>query len=180
MTRGCSQKSRSVARDKLEAGFEDMLQRLQPSNRLLDLVIAMFKDAWNSRKELAKAERHEWQRQAEAADRSLLELIDRMVETKNPTVIKAIETKIEKLEREKFALVEKASEPLPRAGKFEECIELSLRFLSKPWDIYKNGSHTVRQTVLRLVFSEPLTYTPEGVYGTPKTALSFKVLGGLS
>lgn len=46
----------------------------------------------------------------------MLELIDRLVETKNPTVVKAIETKIEKLEREKFALVEKASELLPNAA----------------------------------------------------------------
>ena len=29
-------------------------------------------------------------------------------------------------------------------------------------------------------FLIPLTYTPEGVYGTPKTTLPFKVLGGLS
>ena len=157
-----------------------MLRQLTPGPVLIKLVSAMFKDAWNSRLELAQAERDEWQRQAEAADKGLLELIDRMVETKNATVIKAIESKIEKLEREKIALIEKASEPLPNAGKFEECIELSLRFLSRPWDIYKNGSYAVRQTVLRLAFSDPLTYTPEGVYGTPKTTLPFKVLGGLS
>lgn len=180
MTRGCSQKSKSVARAKLEGGFEDMLKSLQPSKRLVDLAIAMFKDAWNSRMELAQTERDEWRRQVEATDRSILELIDRMVETRNPTVIKAIESKIEKLEREKFAIAEKADQPLPNAGKFEECIELSLRFLSRPWDIYKNGSHAVRQTVLRLAFSHPLSFTPEGVYGTPKTALPFKVLGGFS
>ena len=170
-----SQRHRDAVDD---AAFEDILKRLQPSQRLLDLAIAMFKDAWNGRMELAQAERDEWRRQAEAADTSLLELIDRMAETKNAAVIKAIESKIEKLEREKMLLVEKASEPLPNAGKFEESIELSLRFLSRPWDIYKNGSYAVRQTVLRLAFSDPLTYTPEGVYGTPKTTLPFKVLAG--
>ena len=155
-------------------------KRLQPSESLADLAIAMFKDAWNSRLEVAQADRDEWRRQVEATDRSTLELIDRMVETKSPTVIKAIESKIEKLEREKFAIAEKADQPLPNAGKFEECIELSLRFVSRPWDICKNGSHAVRQTVLRLAFSQPLSFTPEGVYGTPKTASPFKVLGGLS
>ncbi len=65
------------------------------------------------------------------------------------------------------------------AARFEECMELALRFLSRPWDIYKNGSYAVRQTVLRLAFSEPLKFTPEGVYGTPKTTLPFRVLGGL-
>lgn len=176
-TRGCSQKSKSVARAKMEGGFEDILARLQPTKRLVDLAIAMFKDAWNSRLELARAEREEWRRQADAADKSILELVDRMVETKNPTVIKAIEAKIEKLEREKIALVERAGEPLPNVAGFEDCIELALKFLSRPWDIYKNGSHAIRQTVLRLAFSEPLTFMPEGVYGTPKTTLPFKVLG---
>ncbi|MDB2407011.1 recombinase family protein [Jannaschia sp.] len=180
MTRGCSQKSKSVARAKLEGGFEDMLKRLQPSQKLVDLAIVMFKDAWNSRLELAQAEQDEWKRQVEAVDKSILELVDRMVETRNPTVIKAIESKIEKLEREKFALVEQVSQPLPNVGKFEECIELALTFLSRPWNIYKNGSYAVRQTVLRLAFSQPLSFTPEGVYGTPKTAIPFKVLGGLS
>jgi len=44
----------------------------------------------------------------DAVEKGILELIDRIVETKSPTVIKAIESKIEKLEREKFAIAEKA------------------------------------------------------------------------
>ena len=90
----------------------------------------------------------------------------------------AIETAIKR--RTTPALEIDLEEPLPNRARFEQCIELSLRFLSKPWDIYKNGNHVVRQTVLRLAFSEPLIFTPEGVYGTPKTALPFKVLGGFS
>lgn len=38
----------------------------------------------------------------------------------------------------------------------------------------------MRQTVLRLAFSEPLKFTPEGAYGTPKTILPFRVLGGFA
>ena len=179
-TRGCSQKSKSIPKARLEDGFEDVLKSLQPTKHLVDLAIAMFKDAWNGRLELAKADRAEWARQVKAADESILELVDRMVETRNSSVLKALEAKIEKLEREKLLLVSKAEEPLPNAARFEECMELALRFLSRPWDIYKNGSYAVRQTVLRLAFSEPLKFTPEGVYGTPKTTLPFRVLGGFS
>ena len=69
---------------------------------------------------------------------------------------------------------------MPDAGRFEECIELSLLFLSRPRDIYKNGSLAGRQAVLRLAFSDPLTYTPEGCMERQKTSIHFKVLGGLS
>ena len=127
-----------------------------------------------------QAERLEWKQRADAAEKDILKRVDRILATESQTVRRAIETKIEKLEREKIGLVEKAAEPLPNVGRFEECIELGIQFLSRPWDIYKNGSFTLRQTVLRLVFSQPLTFTPDGVYGTIKTTLPFKVLGGLS
>lgn len=179
-TRGCSQKGKSVPKAKLEGGFEEVLKSLQPSKHLVDLAIAMFKDAWNGRLQMARAQREEWARQAKAAEESILELVDRMVETKNQTVVRALEAKVERAEREKLVMLDRAQEPLPNTARFEECIELALRFLSRPWDICKNGSSAVRQTVLRLAFSEPLTFTPDGVYGTPKTTFPFKVSGGLT
>lgn len=59
-------------------------------------------------------------------------------------------------------------------------MELTLRFLSSPWNIFKNGSHAVQQTVLRLAFAEPLRYCRNNGYGTIKTAFPFKVLGDLT
>ena len=62
-------------------------------------------------------------------------LLDRIVEAKSQSVISAYESRIEKLERERILLAEKAAKPLPNEGRLEECIELSLKFLSKPWEI---------------------------------------------
>ena len=180
VTRGCSRQHKSIPKARLEAGFEEIMKSLQPSQKLVELAIAMFKDAWNSRLDLARAEREGWARQAEAADKTMLELVDRMVETNNQTVMRALESKLETLEREKLVLAARAEEPLPNAGRFEECMELALRFLSRPWYIYKNGGLALKRVVTRLAFSEPLVFTPEGVYGTPKTTLPFKVLGGIS
>ena len=179
VTRGCSQRSKSVPRAKFEAGFEDVIKSLQPSQQLVDLAIAMFKDAWNRCLEHMQAEQREWQSQADAADKDILKLVDRLLESESPTVVKAIESKIEKLEREKLSLAEKAGASLQNVGRFEECIELALQFLARHWDLHKIGSYAVRQTVLSLVLSEPLTFTPEGVYRTIKTTIPFKVLGGI-
>ncbi|MBU2606030.1 MAG: recombinase family protein [Alphaproteobacteria bacterium] len=178
VTRGCSLKGKSVPREKIEGGFEDVLKSLQPSAQLFALAKAMIKDAWNARLEQARLERDEWCKQLTAMEGRIDDLLDRIVEAKSESVIAAYEKRIEKLEREKLLLVEKAAMPLPNEGRLEECIELALRFLSRPWEIYKNGSHAVRQTVLRLAFSKPLTYSPDGMYRTIETTLPFKVLGG--
>ena len=49
MTRGCSEKSKSIPRAKLEGFFEDVLKSLTPTRRLFDLARVMFSDAWNMR-----------------------------------------------------------------------------------------------------------------------------------
>ena len=54
-----------------------------------------------------------------------MELVDRMVETKNTTVLKALESKIEEREHEKLVLVSMAEELLPNAARFEECMEFA-------------------------------------------------------
>ncbi|MBJ3763853.1 hypothetical protein ILP92_13950 [Maribius pontilimi] len=95
-------------------------------------------------------------------------------------VISAYETRLAKLEREKFVLAEKEASALPPKGRLEEFIELSLRFLASPWNIYANGDYATRQTVLRLAFVEPLQYNRNQGYRTPEISFPFKVLEGIS
>ena len=70
--------------------------------------------------------------------------------------------------RKKFVLNERIAKSVPPKGRLEDCIELSLKFLSSPWNIWKNGDLAMRQTVLRLAFAEPLRYRQNGVYETQK------------
>ena len=61
-------------------------------------------------------------------------------------------------------------------GRFEEFIELSLKFLANLWNFGKSGRITLQRTVLRLAFSERIAYSRETGHRTPKTTLSFKSL----
>ena len=107
-------------------------------------------------------------------------LLDRIVGADNPSVIGAYETRLAKLEREKFVLAEKSASAVPPKGRLEEVIELSMKFLASPWNIYKNGDYATRQTVLRLAFVEPLQYSRNQGYRTPEISFPFKVLEGIT
>ena len=95
-------------------------------------------------------------------------------------VVHAYEARIDKLERQKIVLQERLDKTIPPKGRLEDCIELALGFLANPWNLYKNGDHAMRQTVLRLAFAEPLRYSQNGVYGTPEFSFPFKFLGEFS
>lgn len=133
-----------------------------------------------TRVESASDAQLELKRQLKEIDKKIEGLLDRIVDATSPSVISAYETRLAKLEREKIVLNEKVSGALPPKGRLEECIELSLKFLSSYWKIYENGCYTMRQIVLRLAFSEPLRYCRIEGYGAPEIPFLFKVLGEIS
>jgi len=176
-TRGCEMRGKSVPRAKMEEGFEEILKTLQPAKSLFELAKAMLRDAWDMRLAMAQGDKEELRKQYQDVNKQIEGLLDRIVEAKTASVVSAYEARIEKLERQKIVLNERLEQSVPPKGRLEECIELSLKFLASPWNIYKNGDHVMRQTVLRLAFSEPLRCGQNGVYGTPKLSFPFKCLG---
>ncbi len=129
---------------------------------------------------ISHGENEELAKQLKEVDRQIESLLDRIVDATSASVVSAYEARIEKLERQKFVLAERVETTVPPKGRLEDCIELALKFLANPWNIYKNGDFVMRQTVLRLVFSEPLKYGQNGVYGTPELSFPFSCLAGIS
>ncbi len=179
-TKGCASYRKSVPRAKIEGEFAEIMRTLQPTEGLFKLARAMFKQAWDIRSAQADEALKSLKTHIRALDKQIEALLDRVVEASNPTVIRAYEGKIAKLERDKQVFGEKlqssTANSKDRGGKFEDFIELSLKFLSSPWKIWESGNMSLRRTVLRLVFSERLTYCRNEGYRTPKTTLPFKAL----
>ena len=178
-TRGCPSKRKSIPRAKIEEGFAEILKSMQPTKAYFKVAWTMFERAWDARLDEAQQAKEAVLAQLKDVDSQISKLLDRIVESSSTSVISALEQRVEKLEREKFRLSEKAETMVPPKGRFGESIELAMKFLSSPWNIYENGSLPLRQAVLRLAFVEPLRYSRETGYRTTKTTFPFKVLAGL-
>lgn len=103
-----------------------------------------------------------------------------MVWRESPSIIAAYDARLSKLERKRVVIAQKAAFPAPQQGHLEHFIELAMIFLSSPWKIYENGDRSLKQTVLRLAFAEPIRYCLHNGYPTPKTTLPFDALGEMS
>ncbi len=178
-TRGCPSNRKSIPRAKIEEGFEEILKSMQPTRQLFTLAKAMFKDAWNMRLTESQKERDALAMQLRDAEKQSETMLERIIETDNPVVIKAYEGQIAKLERKKLLLAEKMAQTVPPKGRLEEFIEPALEFLGNPWNLYENGSLAFKRTVLRLAFVEPLSYSRKNGYRTANFAFPFKVLAGI-
>ncbi|MCG7494481.1 hypothetical protein [Thalassobius sp. Cn5-15] len=103
-------------------------------------------------------------------------LVERMVETSNPKVIAALESKIAKLEEDRFLLTDKLSQSTKPKSTLGEVIELLRYFLSSPCNIYEKGPLKVRKTILKTAFKAPLAYDRQNGYRTPQPSVIFDFL----
>src|SRR6056297_789012 len=94
----------------------------------------------------------------------------------SPSVITAYEKRIGELERKKIKLAEQADSAVPDQGRLSEFIEPALTFLSSPWNIYRNGSFSLKRTALKLAFAEPLRHSRDNGYRTAEITFPFRAL----
>ncbi len=178
-TKGCDSHRKSIRRDELEGAFGEYLKVLEPSETLIALTKAMFKNAWDQRTAQAQAGLTALKRDVTKIERQIEGLLDRIIEASLPSVITAYEKRLAKLEREKLVSQEKLSKRAEPAHSFDHLFELACQFLANPWKLWDSGQLTLQRTVLKLAFAERIAYCRKTGLRTPQTTLPFKVLAGV-
>ena len=175
-TRDCSQYRKSIRAEKIDAGFEELLKGLTPSQNLLSIVTSMLSDAWDQRAAQRDNGKVQIKRDIAQLDKQQDALLEKLVDATNAKVVTAYESKIAKLEDEKLLLSDKLTQnSKPRYSK-AEIFELLQTFLSSPWNIWEKGNLLLRKNVLRMALKEPLAYDRESGFRTPQVSDIFDFL----
>ncbi len=175
-TKTCDSYGKSIPKAKVEGDFEKIVKSLCPSENVFNMAKAMFENALKQRLAQATHSRKTLRADMLRIEKQIEAFAERIIESASDAAINAYERKIDKLENERLLAEEKlAKGPQLKATK-PELIELSLRFLANPWKLWASGNIALQKTVLRLAFSERLSYHRKDGYRTPKTTLPFKVL----
>ena len=136
----------------------------------------MFRTVWDHRLAHAEAGKADLKRQVKDIDHQITGLLERIVDASSPSVIKAYETRVEALEKQRILMTKKMDIMVPAKDTYEESVELSLRLLSSPWFIYEKGSLPLKRKVLKLAFAEPMRYSRTEGFRTTKTTFLFRAL----
>ena len=177
-TKGCPARG-MIARNKIEGEFEALLAQLQPSPPMFAMVRQMFKDAWEQFRKDYAASVKAVQDEITEVESQISNLVRNTVSVTNPRVLSAFEKEIDTLELRQLVLREKASQDGQPKGSFEDLFELSIRFLTSPCNTWKSGRFDVQRLVLKLAFSDRLSYNREEGFLNTKTSMPFNMLGGV-
>ena len=179
-TRGCVSRGKSIRREKLEGEFEALLRTLTPAPMLFNVARAMFEDLWNHRLAMAEQRKVSLVDRLDEVEKQTEQLLDRIVSTDTPTLIKAYEARIRKLEDEKLTLGERIANCGRPVRTFEDTYRTALDFLSNPWILWSSSRIEDKRAVMKLAFADRLSYVRNEGYRTAEPSLPFKVLAGVS
>ncbi len=174
--KGCSERGKSIPRDKLEKQFEALLQELTPTRETHDLASEMFRDAWGKQRSNTQELMRKYRSRLKEISEEIASLLIRVPRTKYEKTAVAYENRIAELRSEAELLEEKIATQKAAEGNFDQMFELSMSFLSNPYEIWQKGTYEIKRMVQRLAFSAPIATCRREGLRTGETTIPFKAL----
>ena len=174
--KGCNERSKTISRATLEDAFEALLQQVQPSRQVVCMAAAMFRECWEQQAARSDTATKAFKIEIKKLQIKIDQMLERVVDSSSPSVVRALEKKIETLESERLLLIERSQRKHNTEYTFDELFELSLRFLSNPWNIWQTRRFELQRLVLRLAFCDHLSYCRESGRLNTKKSMPFMVL----
>lgn len=138
----------------------------------------MFKDLWTAQEQSVEQDKEAIQRQINQLDRKTNQLVDRLVDTDSPTLVVAYESRVKEMEEQKLFLTGQLANTGKPVTPFADVFRSAFEFLANPWNIWISDRLEDKGAVMKLVFSDNLTYCRKEGARTAKTTLPLKALGG--
>lgn len=176
---GCVSYGKSIRRADLEGAFEELLGSLKPSAKSFAALQIKLEEAWDLRTGHQR-------KQVITLKENKLELdneIDRMltlaINASSPTIRNRYENHMNGLERNKLLIDEKITNCGRPIGDYDAKLRTAINFLENPSVLWGSDRLENKHAVLKLVFSENLSWKLKQGLRTPKTTLPINVLGSV-
>jgi len=166
-TKACPEYGKSIPLAKIEGEFEALLQSLTPSVGLVELAKEAIRDHWERHTASAKRLIEAGKLELSKLDRSIDQLLDRIVETDSETIVAAYERKLKMFEERRAELRDQVARTDEKKPDPERAVRTALKFLASPCILWNSGVPEERSLVAKLVFPKRLTYSRETGFRTP-------------
>lgn len=181
--KGCSQRMKSIRKEKIEGAFEELARSLLPAEGLFAMAADMFRRLWERRLQTARQLKQTLGLELAKLDDKIDALTDRLMTSEVPSVITAYETQIGRLEVQKAKLRQKSTQSLEPQKSFEDMFGLACTFLANPWILWTKGGYHHKRLLLRMAFTDNLTYCREKGFIdhlNQKTSIIFDIYGRIA
>lgn len=174
-TKGCLLKGKSIKRKLLEDEFEAILRSIKPKEKTLALTKEILLDVWNKRIANVDIIHREHENTLDEIRGKIRMFLDRIGKTENEMTIKTYEKELEKLTQEEQTLENQIKVMKGSRPDFGTALDITFQFLKNPYVYWKKDDLKAKHLVLKLVFSDRLTYERGLGFRTANLSLPLRV-----
>ena len=178
-TKACAHYRKSIPQGQIEGEFGALLKALTPAPNLIEMAKAMLSDLWDGHTTSLKRTVESGRAELAKVDRSIDQLMDRIVEAESETMVKAYERKIRALEERRAELRDQLARSDEKGRDPAPVFRTAIDFLSSPWKLWDSERLADRLLACRLTFPGKLTYVRNEGFRTALSALPFKAFSSL-
>lgn len=160
----------------MEEEFLGILRSLKPAPKLFYMALDIFDQLWKERNDQSKGRATELKKQLSLIDRKVEHLLDRVVDADSADLIDVYEDKIRSLKGEKVVISEKVKNCGRPLESFEDSFRTAMTFFGNPQKLWDSGDIEQRRMLLRMAFSDRITYDRNQGFRTASIAQPFKLL----
>ncbi len=174
-TKGCSIKGKAIRRKDIESQFEEILKSIKPKEATLNLTKEILLDIWGKKLGQLSDVRKDNERNLDEIRAKIRMFLDRIGKTENETVVKTYEKEVEKLSNEEQILETQGQVMRGSNPDFGTALETAFGFIKNPYVYWRKNDLASKHLVLKLVFTDKITYERGVGFGTAKLALPLRV-----
>jgi site-specific DNA recombinase len=174
-TKGCLLKGKSIQRKLIESEFEAIIRSIKPKERTLNLTKEILLDVWNERITGVDNIKRDYEKNLDEVRAKIRMFLDRLSQTKNESLIRTYEKEIEKLTNEEQILENQSMVMRGSKPDFRTALDITFNFLKNPYVYWAKDDLKSKHLVLKLVFSERLTYQRGAGFRTANLSLPLRV-----
>ncbi len=176
----CPERRKSVRSADAEAHFLQYLNKLRMSCGPIAIAKLMFKELWDRRIHAHSAHQKSQKANLARINSDIRKATERLINTDSNATIKALEARLDKLEKEKALITEDLAKTKPKPKDFDQSFRTAMEFLANPRKLWETGRIDDRKALLNIVFEAPVPYIRNKGFRTAKTSSVFNILKDIS
>lgn len=173
--KGCELRSKTVALNTIDDGFESLCRSYKPKEKLVSIVGDMFEDVWKSEMKKVALSLSELKEIKQKLEIEVGKLTDAVIDATNPILKKQYEKRLEEKTLELEKLQADLASELTYAEPYRTSYEKLNGMIKSPYSIWEKATTKQKQELFFFMFAEPLVYELEMGYRTPEKSCIYKL-----
>ncbi len=169
----CSASPKNIGVAKMEQDYIDLLENIKVSQDIIEMAKVVATQVWEEKtQEIAEFSTSK-KREINMIETQIEEYINLIPTTKSASIKGRYEAKIEGLDERVKELKKELNNK--KEPDFHGALDLALKFIGTPAEIWKKPDKKLKMMVHRLIFEENPRYSLKTGFGTPKLSLPFRI-----